>query len=76
MYSYHSLLRFGQRNELIDDLHAGARPIDEVEIDVIDALVAEAGSFVGLRIEAHDVGDSELLEDGYVVSGSEGAILG
>lgn len=75
VYCYHALLCFCQRDEFINDFHAGAGSIHEVQVDMIDALRGETGGLVGFSVEPNHIGDSKLLEDGYVVGRSKSTVL-
>ena len=61
--------------ELLDDVLGGRGAVDEVEVLVLDAALEEALAVVLLLVEADDGGDAELLEDGHVVFGCEGAVV-
>jgi hypothetical protein len=42
---------------------------------MIDALRGETGGLVGFSVEPNHIGDSKLLEDGYVVGRSKSTVL-
>jgi hypothetical protein len=42
---------------------------------MVDALRGETGGLVGFSVEPNHIGDSKLLEDGYVVGRSKSTVL-
>jgi hypothetical protein len=71
----HTFVLFGESEELLDDVHAGAGPVGEVQVDVVDVLFGEPVGLVRAGVEAHHVGYAEFFEDWHVVGGGVCAVL-
>jgi len=75
MNSYCALFSFGSREELVDNRVRWRRTIEEIQIEMLDTMLREFLLVILGLVEAHDQGNTHLLEDRNVILGRERAIF-
>ena len=75
MNSYCALFSFGSREELVDNRVGRCRTIEEIQVEMLDAMLREFLLVILGLVETHDQGDTHLFEDRHVVFRRERAIF-